>query len=70
MHLHGCGMDEQGMSNDIIFGMGFFQYAATNDIILILPQAEFSIFWLNFAPCFASEYVTNNEDNYLGNQSV
>lgn len=73
MHLHGCAANEMGNTKGGIPTYGLLQYAITNDIIIIFPQAEFSLYWGNFMPCFASNLVfqdTEDEDKYLTNQAV
>lgn len=53
MHLHGCGQTVDG----IYFGYqslsdgGWMEYAVSNDIILILPQAKFDLI-SNSGECF------------------
>ena len=53
MHLHGCGATVDG----VFFGYqslsdgGYMEYAVTNDIILILPQAKFDLI-SNSGECF------------------
>lgn len=74
MHFHGCSITHQGFTKDIFKDHGFLHYAATNDIIVLFPQAEFTFNFFeqtNVMPCFASGYVwPENEENYLTNQSI
>lgn len=45
MHLHGCGQTVDGLFfgvEDLTHG-GWLEYAAANDIILLLPQAKFNL---------------------------
>lgn len=44
MHLHGCLMIHQGLTKDGFKDDGFLQYAATNGIIILFPQAEYQLF--------------------------
>ena len=73
MHLHGCMDNNQGMSKDSWINYGFVQYAATNNIILLMPQAEVTYFPANGYPCFKSGYILDDEadrDTYLTNTGI
>ena len=73
MHLHPCGAIHQGLSkwayDGYIQNTGLLEYAATNDLIVIFPLAEFIVWWEYYYPCFAfsvffpderhKEYLTN-----------
>ena len=62
MHLHGCTEIIRGLSYYAFTSYGLVQYAASNDIIVIFPQAENSIYPFNIAPCLASRYVLGEAD--------
>lgn len=57
MHLHGCAMTVDGLFSagiDLLSYGGFFEYAASNNIIVIMPQVKFD-FFINPTECF--DYV-------------
>jgi hypothetical protein len=52
-----------GIWKDNWLNYGFVQYAATNNIIMIAPQAEISLFPdFNFEPCFWSNAIKPEEE--------
>ena len=75
MHLHACGGIHQGISKRAFDGYiensGILQYAVSNDLIVIFPQAEFSLYWGNTFPCFASNIFLGKEkeNQYLTKES-
>jgi hypothetical protein len=52
MYLHGCGqtVDSLYMSWKEIFNGGYLEYAAANDLILLMPQTQGT--WFNPFECF------------------
>ena len=68
MHLHGCGFTADG----VLYGgwekvtqNGWMEYAAANDIIVIQPQARFSLF-ANPVECFdALNYVSPEDETFI-----
>jgi len=72
MSLHGCGLDIKPTSDYMtITDLGYTHYAASNDIIVIFPQARFSL--LNYNTCFDFFGYTNldylrGKDTYMTNE--
>ena len=51
MSLHGCSLDVHKFKDYFtITDLGYTHYAASNDIIVIFPQARWSL--INFKACF------------------
>lgn len=73
MSLHGCGNDINALSDYApITDLGYTHYAASNDIIVIFPQARFS--WANSTTCFDFFGYTNldyltGKDTYMTNKA-
>lgn len=73
LHTHGCQSINQGLFKNSQFTLGFAQYASSNNLILLYPQAEFNWIKGSINPCFASGAepgVWNDEEDYLTNQGV
>ena len=71
MHLHGCTVIVGDSSPDTVSDSGILQYAASNDLVVIFPQAVESE--VNDGPCFHSSIVFPDEqdqDKYLTNEAV
>lgn len=66
MHLHGCGLTIDGVLWNLqsLDDYGFLQYAAANDIIVLMPQAKYD-FFVNPNECFDYYGYTNGwgDDN-------
>lgn len=73
MYIHGCGetVDSPWMNwKEVIFYGGWLEYAASNDLILLMPQVQGD--WLNPYECF--DIINMNtwwsELNYISKNSV
>ena len=68
MYLHGCFGTVDGMYYELesLERVRMIEYAASNDIILIMPQAEFNLF-INPTECFDFLNVNTwwNETQYI-----
>lgn len=59
MHLHGCGqaVDSPFFDTSSLTTGGWLEYAAANDIILLMPQAKFDLMQNTFECFDYSGYV-------------
>lgn len=73
MYIHGCGetVDSPWFSWTEVFYKGYFEYAASNNIILLMPQTQGT--WLNPFECFdVFNYNTGwwSSDYYVSQKGV
>lgn len=69
VYMHGCGFSAKVTGQDLVRFGGFLEYAASNDIIVVFPQAVYNYF-TNMFMCFSFDGSMNLDPDFYNKNGV
>jgi poly(3-hydroxybutyrate) depolymerase len=67
--MHGCVQNEQAVFLGLVNYSGFNEYAVTNQLIIVYPQAN-AVFGKNLAGCWDVGIQAGSAENYATNEGT